>query len=207
MKYAGTNWTTTVQVAKSAQQNGLNYKTQQKKTMLNKKLIWRAASNIQSDKFGMKELLKEISAEVSQVKTIDQDSLNIYGHKDILNIVTSVTGITAEKLKSRSRKRYLVDIRHVAMYLIHKYTYLSASKTGELFDRDHATALHGKKRVNEAKKGYNPELNKIIEACERVLALEDVKIAKNDGTCNDYHCTRPTHAKGYCTKHYQIARD
>jgi chromosomal replication initiator protein len=78
-----------------------------------------------------------------------------------------------EDLFSKSRSRPLTNARHVAMYLLRELTGLSLIKIGELFDRDHTTALHGIKRIE----GLMPardvtyrqvqELTKIIKASSR----------------------------------------
>ena len=56
-------------------------------------------------------------------------------------------GLEPEDLVSKSRSRPLTTARHVAMYLLRELTGLSLIKIGELFERDHTTALHGIKKV------------------------------------------------------------
>ena len=165
MKFAGTNWTTTEQVAKVAQKSGLKLK--HKKTMkVNKKTVWRIASNMESDEFTLTQLFYGIKEEIKSNGSIIPTS---YRFADVLDVVTDVTGIQQEKLKSSTRIAMIKDVRHVAMYLVEKYTRLNLSRTGELFNRDHSTVLHAKNRVKDAKQGFNPELKSIVDICESCL--------------------------------------
>ena len=52
-----------------------------------------------------------------------------------------------DDLVSKSRSRPLTTARHIAMYLLRELSGLSLIKIGELFDRDHSTALHGIKKI------------------------------------------------------------
>jgi chromosomal replication initiator protein len=91
----------------------------------------------------------------------------------ILGETAQYFALRPEDLFSKSRSRPLTNARHVAMYLLRELTGLSLIKIGELFDRDHTTALHGIKRIE----GLMPardvtyrqvqELTKIIKASNR----------------------------------------
>jgi chromosomal replication initiator protein len=66
--------------------------------------------------------------------------------KFITELVCSHYNVSALKLKSMSRKRELVDARHMAIYLMLTYTKLSQKSIGLLFGgRDHATIINSKK--------------------------------------------------------------
>jgi chromosomal replication initiator protein len=56
-------------------------------------------------------------------------------------------GLGREDLVSKSRSRPLTTARHIAMYLLRELTGLSLIKIGELFERDHSTALHGIQKI------------------------------------------------------------
>jgi chromosomal replication initiator protein len=91
----------------------------------------------------------------------------------ILGETAQYFALRPEDLFSKSRSRPLTNARHVAMYLLRELTGLSLIKIGELFDRDHTTALHGIKRIE----GLMPardvtyrqvqELTKIIKTSNR----------------------------------------
>jgi len=58
-------------------------------------------------------------------------------------------GLTPHDLVSKNRSRPLTTARHVAMYLLREFTGQSLIKIGEIFDRDHTTALHGIKKIEQ----------------------------------------------------------
>jgi len=137
---------------------------------LNKDVVINALNRIENQEFTFNELFQNISDEL-QVENIDYPTT--YRFNDVIRTVTNLTGITQEKMSSRTRIRGIVDVRQVAMYLVDKYTRLTLSRTGELFNRDHATVLHAKNRVKEAKQGYNEPLKRIVELCETSLITEE----------------------------------
>jgi chromosomal replication initiator protein len=65
----------------------------------------------------------------------------------IMQETATYFGLTEQDLVSKSRSRQLTTARHVAMYLMREFTGLSLIRIGELFDRDHTTALHGIKKI------------------------------------------------------------
>ena len=66
----------------------------------------------------------------------------------ILDIVSRELGISSVLDNLGSRKRHLVDNRAIAMYYLRKFTKLSLSQIGKVFEKDHATALHAVKIFN-----------------------------------------------------------
>lgn len=137
---------------------------------LNKDVVINAINRIENQEFTFNELFQNISDEL-QVENIGYPTT--YRFHDVIRTVTNLTGITQEKMSSRTRIRGIVDVRQVAMYLVDKYTRLTLSRTGQLFNRDHATVLHAKNRVKEAKEGYNEPLKRIVELCETSLITEE----------------------------------
>jgi chromosomal replication initiator protein len=91
----------------------------------------------------------------------------------ILGETADYFGLRREDLFSKSRSRPLTNARHVAMYLLRELTGLSLIKIGELFDRDHTTALHGIKRIESLMPARDvtyrqvQELTKIIKGSTR----------------------------------------
>jgi chromosomal replication initiator protein len=65
----------------------------------------------------------------------------------IMDETAKYFGLGREDLVSKSRSRPLTTARHIAMYLLRELTGLSLIKIGELFDRDHSTALHGIQKI------------------------------------------------------------
>ncbi len=84
---------------------------------------------------------------------------------DIIKKVSDYYGVEAESINTRSRKREVVLVRQVAMYLSKKYLDMSTSKIGQYIGkRDHATVLHACKTIAnlaETDKQFRNELNEI----------------------------------------------
>ena len=72
----------------------------------------------------------------------------------ILNLVLINTGVSKDKLISKSRDRFLCDIRKVYCSLSRKYTNNSLEFIGSKINRDHATVLHN---IKSFKNLYNTE--------------------------------------------------
>jgi len=88
----------------------------------------------------------------------------------IVNIVTGLTGISLEQMRSKSKKREIVIARHNAMYFIRKkYPKYSTIKIGKFFNRDHATVLNAIQNVNY---NHDKELHeltkKVAEEIQRI---------------------------------------
>ena len=65
----------------------------------------------------------------------------------IVDETAAYFGLTRADLVSKNRSRPLTTARHIAMYLLRETTSLSLIKIGEIFDRDHSTAMHGINKV------------------------------------------------------------
>lgn len=85
--------------------------------------------------------------------------------EDILNKVCKHFEIEPSTIHTKSRKREIVQVRQIAMYLAKKYTDSSSSKIGALIGKkDHATVLHACKIVKdqfEVDKSFRSELEEI----------------------------------------------
>jgi len=77
-------------------------------------------------------------------------------------------GLRREDLVSKSRSRPLTTARHIAMYLLRELTGLSLIKIGELFDRDHSTALHGIKRIETLMPNRDTVYRQVQELTKRI---------------------------------------
>ncbi|HJP66736.1 MAG TPA: chromosomal replication initiator protein DnaA [Actinomycetota bacterium] len=73
-------------------------------------------------------------------------------------------------LMSKSRSRPLTTARHVAMYLLRELTGLSLIKIGELFDRDHTTALHGIKKIEGLMQARGSVYRQVHELTKKIRA-------------------------------------
>jgi chromosomal replication initiator protein len=77
-------------------------------------------------------------------------------------------GLRREDLVSKSRSRPLTTARHIAMYLLRELTGLSLIKIGELFYRDHSTALHGIKRIETLMPNRDTVYRQVQELTKRI---------------------------------------
>jgi chromosomal replication initiator protein len=73
-------------------------------------------------------------------------------------------------LTSKSRSRPLTTARHVAMYLLRELTGLSLIKIGELFERDHTTALHGIKKIEGLMQARGSVYRQVHELTKKIRA-------------------------------------
>ena len=84
---------------------------------------------------------------------------------DILERVCQHYGVTQQHVYSKSRKRELVQVRQVSMYLAQKFTKMPASRIGQLIGgRDHSTVLHSCQAVErrlKVDKAFVDELSSI----------------------------------------------
>jgi chromosomal replication initiator protein len=79
-------------------------------------------------------------------------------------------GLDRSDLVSKSRSRPLTTARHVAMYLLREMTGLSLIKIGELFERDHTTALHGIKKIEALMPARGSVYKQVQELTKKVRA-------------------------------------
>ena len=83
-----------------------------------------------------------------------EDLLPEGGHEISAELIIDETadyfGLQRDDLLSKNRSRPLTTARHMAMYLQREFTGLSLIKIAENFNRDHTTALHGIKKIEQA---------------------------------------------------------
>ena len=88
----------------------------------------------------------------------------------ILRVVARHYGLPSEALVSKNRQRTTVFARHVAMYLMRRYTGKSLAQVGLLFGkRSHTTTKAAETRIEsllEANSHFVHELDDIVEALE-----------------------------------------
>ena len=81
------------------------------------------------------------------VRIIESKPLTI---EEIVDKVCEHYKLDVSVLNSKSRKRELVQVRQIAMFLVKKHTEISTSKIGHFIgNRDHATVLHACKIVKD----------------------------------------------------------
>lgn len=65
----------------------------------------------------------------------------------IIRRVCEYYEVMPKQLFGSSRKRKFVEPRYMAWYLMRKHTDLTLKTMGNIFDRDHATVLHGLRAI------------------------------------------------------------
>ncbi|WP_071145714.1 chromosomal replication initiator protein DnaA [Bacteroides ihuae] len=95
---------------------------------------------------------KEIDLELAQriVRKIVRNETKAITIDDIIGVACKHFELDPTMIHTKSRKREVVLVRQVAMYLAKKHTDFSSSRIGQLIgNKDHATVLHACKIVKE----------------------------------------------------------
>ena len=89
--------------------------------------------------------------------------------KTILNIVSEVTEIHIDNLKSRSRKFEIVLARNIYFKFARKFTNKGLTPIGMEVNRDHSTVLHGLKTLAKDLETDYLECNELVSICYKQL--------------------------------------
>jgi chromosomal replication initiator protein len=87
---------------------------------------------------------------------------------DIAQAVCERYGLTVQQLLSRRRTQHVAVPRQVAMYLCRRLMEVSYPHIGDLFGRDHTTALHGVRTISSRLK-RDPGLQATVDTIEQRL--------------------------------------
>jgi hypothetical protein len=85
--------------------------------------------------------------------------------------VAKIWGIPEEALKTKTRKRTIVEPRQVVMWFRKKNTKESLAEIGERYGKDHATVLHAVKTVNNLKE-TDKEFRRKVELAQKRIEHE-----------------------------------
>jgi len=80
-----------------------------------------------------------------------------YGYDSLIDKAVDHFKLTREVLTGRSRKENIVDARQVVMWVLMEKMRFGCSEVGRLMNKNHATVLHARKKVNTllgVDKGY-----------------------------------------------------
>lgn len=99
---------------------------------------------------------------IKRAVKVDNHPLTI---DDILEKVCRHYNVEVQHVSGKSRKRDLVQVRQISMYLAQKYTKMPASRIGLLIGgRDHSTVIHSCNQIEQRlkiDKSFSAELNSI----------------------------------------------
>ena len=88
---------------------------------------------------------------------------------EIIKIVAGFYSIEPEKIYDKTRKKEIVYVRQIAMYILREYFNISYPAIGrEVGGRDHTTVIHSYERVKE-NLVKDPNLVQEIEQIKAVL--------------------------------------
>jgi chromosomal replication initiator protein len=134
-------------------------------------------------KYELIEFMKwrEPAYEIDDIKNIvdtywESQQVRIRGTaENILFSVASFANIEPDEIRTRTRKRNIIELRQISMYLIRKKTNLSLNQIGYFFHTkdtkgfDHATCLHAFRTVenlNATDKVFNEKFEAIKKMIE-----------------------------------------
>ncbi len=114
------------------------------------------------------QLKREINLDLAQhivQKAVRCSEIKPLTVNDIIEKVCSHYQLDVSVIHTKTRKREVVQVRQIAMYLAKKHTDVSSGKIGQLIgNKDHATVLHACKIVKdqvEVDKAFRQELERI----------------------------------------------
>lgn len=94
---------------------------------------------------------------------------------NILYFVKVTFNISQEELDSNSRDPKIVKARRIFFNITKAYTKESLKRIGNMISKDHATVLHGLKKMQEFKDIKDPEWDEYIQCSKLFLLQMDIK--------------------------------
>lgn len=104
----------------------------------------------------------------------------------IKTVVTDFYGVEVDKINSKNRKREVVKVRQVGMYLMFVNTTMGPSKIASLYKKDHATALHAYKVID----GYltwDKDLITEVDKLQKKIEVKTKVLMKGLDLDKDYY--------------------
>lgn len=80
------------------------------------------------------------------IEIIHESNL-VFDVNECIAKIEQISGRTIESIRGKSRRNYSYIPRQVISYLLYVYTNLITQEIGDMVGQNHATALHGHKRV------------------------------------------------------------
>lgn len=159
----------------------LKTKATQKKMPISDEVIDYLASNLDGNIRELEGVLNAISIQtelrgrkvtINEVKLLIKNNIKPKKHLAIEEIVKIVSGFyntETEKIYEKTRKKEIVYVRQIVMYILREFFSISYPAIGkEIGGRDHTTVIHSYERVTSNLK-EDPNLAKEIEQLRAVL--------------------------------------
>lgn len=159
----------------------LKTKATQKKTPINDDVVDFLASNLEGNIRELEGILNAISIQtelrgrkltINEVKTLIKNNIKPKKHlalEEIIKIIAGYYTIEPEKIYEKTRKKEIVYVRQVVMYILREYFNISYPAIGkEIGGRDHTTVIHSYDKVKDNLKD-DPNLTQEIEQIRAIL--------------------------------------
>ena len=115
------------------------------------------------------EKKEEVKILVNEVKYAGMDSSKKPKLERILNVVCDVLKVDVNEVRGKNRRYDLVKARHCFFYLASAASrHYTLSKIGKITSSNHATVLHGKRKISNLMDVYQDELDLIFKMKERL---------------------------------------
>lgn len=159
----------------------LKTKATQKKTAINDEVIDFLASNLDGNIRELEGILNAISIQtelrsrkitINEVKSLIKNNVKPKKHlalEEIIKIIAGFYSIPPEKIYEKTRKKEIVYVRQIVMYILREYFNISYPAIGkEIGGRDHTTVIHSYDKITQTLKD-DPNLSKEIEQLRSIL--------------------------------------
>jgi chromosomal replication initiator protein len=121
---------------------------------------------------GIQSELRGRKLTVSEVKSLVKNNIKPKKHlalEEIVKIIAGFYSLEPEKIYDKTRKKEIVYVRQIAMYILREFFNISYPAIGrEIGGRDHTTVIHSYERVKENLE-KDPNLGQEIEQLRAVL--------------------------------------
>ena len=119
------------------------------------------------------------SEKANIIKTLERDNEYHAEARAIINMVAREYWVLRADMISKDIKKPIPRARHVAFYLLRKYTDLSYPQIGGLFDKCHAAVIHANNATKQRLKS-DKQLAEQVKKLEGVIAKQEFDNDGND---------------------------
>lgn len=97
---------------------------------------------------------------------------NEIGFDNTLNIISEVTGVSKDDILGRKRYWEYVLARHILLYFMYHYSYMSITAIGRASGRDHTSVIHGNQSIVKKVSINDPKTLQIIDSVKEKLKIQ-----------------------------------
>ncbi|MEA3450277.1 MAG: helix-turn-helix domain-containing protein [Bacteroidota bacterium] len=96
--------------------------------------------------------------------------------QNIIQFTAEYFNVAEKAIKRKTRKKEIVEARHIAMWFMKKHTKLTLENIGKKFNKDHSSVSHASKKIDNMMSVYVQFHSKILNF--EKTALKKFNIAK-----------------------------